>query len=334
MAVTLEDVALKAGVSHTTVSLVLHGDKKISEKTRIRVMDIIQEMNYHPNYNARSLAKGKTNTIAVLASFYSSFFAMDIMKGIEDSAIKTDFDLNQYSTRGDKERELNQVRSILYGRRADGIIIISLQPGPETLKEFKDADIPVVIIERRIDGISCVRTDNEKGAYMAAEHLIKSGRKNIGIVCGHLDCYDCVNARERNTGFMKAINDYGLKLDKRNCANSWYEFNDGATAMKEIYEKGGRPDAVFCASGDPVAFGFMKEAQRMGIKVPQDMAVVGYDDILASSLVYPALTTVRQPITEMGKQALNIMVKTINGELKEATTTTFEPELIIRESAI
>lgn len=333
MAVTLEDVALKAGVSHTTVSLVLHGDKKISEKTRTRVLAAIEQMNYHPNYNARSLAKGKTNTIAVMASFYSSFFAMDILKGIEDEVVKTEYDLNQYSTRGDKDRELKQVKSILYGRRADGMIILSLQPEIETLKEFKDAGMPVVMIERRIEGISSVRTDNEKGAWMAVQHLIKTGRKKIGIIHGHLDCYDCINAKERHAGFIKSLKDHGAVYDKNHSAGTWYGFDDGVKACREIFDRGSRPDAVFCASGDPVALGFMKEASRLGIKIPSDMAIVGYDDMLASSMVSPSLTTIRQPIVKMGKEALDIIVKTINNELKEPVTTTFEPELIVRESA-
>jgi len=333
MAVTLEDVALKAGVSHTTVSLVLHGDKKISSKTREKVMAAIEQMNYHPNYNARSLAKGKTNTIAVMASKFASFFAMDITKGIEDEAFKTEYDLNQYSTRGDKEKELKLVKSILYGRRADGMIIISLQPEPESLKEFKDAEMPLVIIERKIDGISSVRTDNVKGAYMAAEHLIKSGRKNIGIIHGHLDCYDCINAKERYDGFTKAMSDHGLELDKKNAAGTWYKFEDGVVACREMFDRGARPDAVFCAAGDMLALGFMKEASRLGIKIPDDMAVIGYDDILAGSMVSPALTTIRQPIEKMGREALSIVLRTINNEIKEPVTTTFEPELIVRESA-
>lgn len=333
MAATLEDVALKAGVSHTTVSLVLHGDKKISGKTRDKVLAAIELMNYHPNYNARSLAQGKTNTIAIMASFFSSFFAMDIIKGIEDESVKTEYDLNQYSTRGDKEREIKQVKSILYGRRADGMIILSLQPDIQTLKEFKTAGMPVVLIERKMEGLSCVRTDNEKGAYLAAEHLIKTGRKKIGIICGHLNCFDCVNAKERYAGFTQALKDYGVSYDKNNSAATWYEFEDGVKACREIFERGSRPDAIFCASGDPVALGFMKEARRLGIKVPGDIAVVGYDDILASSMVSPALTTISQPMTKMGSEALDIIIKTINNEIKEPVVKTFEPELIVRESA-
>jgi len=333
MAVTLEDVALRAGVSHTTVSLVLQGNKRIGKKTRDKVLVAIKQMNYHPNYNARSLAKGKTNTIAIMGAHYSSFFATDIISGIEDESGKTDYDLNQYSTRGDKVKEEKQLKSILYGSRADGIIIISMRPDPEILKEFRAASIPVVLIERRMEGVSSVCVDNEKGAYAATEHLIKSGRKKIGILYGPLDNNDCTNAKERYAGFTKALKVHGMACDKQSSCSTWYGFEDGVKACREIFEKGGRPDAVFCASGDIVALGFMKEAARLGIKIPSDIAVIGYDDMLASSMVSPALTTVRQPITKMGSEAFSLVIRSIKNELKEPAIITFEPELIIRESA-
>jgi len=331
--VTLKDVALQAGVSHTTVSLVLHGEKKISGKTREKVLATIEQMKYHPNYNARSLAKGKTNTIAIMASSFSSHFVMDIIKGIENESAETEFDLNQYSTRADKNKEIKQIKSIIYGRRADGIIMISLLPDEETLKEFKNSNTPVVFIERKIEGFSSIMTDNEQGGYLAAEQLIKSGRKNIGIIYGHLDCNDCLNAKERYTGFMQAMKDYGVTYDKSNSANTWYEFDDGINVCREMFERGARPDGIFCASGDLVALGFMKEASRLGIKIPSDLAIIGYDDILASSMVSPSLTTIRQPIMKMGQEAIDITIRTIKGEIKKPVNITFEPVLTVRESA-
>jgi LacI family transcriptional regulator len=333
MAVTLEDVAQKAGVSHTTVSLVLQGSKRIGKKTRDRVLSAIKEMNYHPNYNARSLAKGMTNTVAIMAAHYSSFFTLDIISGIEDESGKTEYDLNQYSTRGIKEKEAKQLKSILYGRRADGIIIISFRPEAEILKEYSGANVPMVLIERRVAGLSSVCADNEKGARVAVEHLIKAGRKNIGIIHGPLDNNDCTNAMERYTGFTKALAAHGLDLDKRNSAASWYGFDDGVKACGEMVGRGGKPDAVFCAAGDAVALGFMKEAGRLGIKVPSDIAIIGYDDMLAAAMSSPALTTVRQPIAKMGGEAFSLVMKSIKGELKKPVEMTFEPELIIRETA-
>jgi DNA-binding LacI/PurR family transcriptional regulator len=193
--------------------------------------------------------------------------------------------------------------------------------------------MPVVMIERRIEGYSSVRTDNVKGAYMAAEYLIKNGRKSPGIICGRLDCYDCINAKERNEGFIKALEDHGAVFDKNCSEYTGYKFDDGVAACRQMFDRGARPDAVFCAAGDTVALGFMKEARRLGIKVPGDIAVVGYDDILASSMVSPSLMTIRQPIIKMGREALSIILGTLNHEIKETVTTTFEPELIVRESA-
>jgi LacI family transcriptional regulator len=333
MAVTLEDVAKKAGVSHTTVSLVLHGDKKISAVTKQKVMRIIEEMNYHPNYYAQSLANGKTNTIAVLISFYSSLFATDIMKGIEDESMYSAYSINQYSTRGDKDLEKEQMEKILYGKRADGLIVISLQPDMKIMEDYKAAGLPIILIERKNVGFSSVVANNEKGAYLAASHLIKSGRKNMAIASGRLDCFDCINAEERFNGFNKALNEAGMKFDDNNFFPTWYEFEDGVRIMSGIAEKKMKIDALFCSSGDNVALGAMKEAKKRGIKIPDDIAIIGYDDILVASMLQPALTTVRQPIVQMGREAYNLMCKSLNNEIKEPVVTVFEPELIVRESA-
>ncbi len=333
MAVTLEDVAKKAGVSHTTVSLVLHGDKKISGATRDKVMRVIEDMNYHPNYNARSLARGKTNTVAILASFFSSLFATDIMKGMEDEAINTDLSINQYSTRGEKDREEDQLDKILYGKRADGLVVISLQPEIKIMNEFRSAGMPVVLIERKMDGFSSVGTDNEKGAYMAASHLISTGKKNIAIACGHLDCVDCINSKERFAGFTRALKENGLEFRQENFFPTWYGFEDGIRVMAQITGEKRKIDALFCASGDNVALGALKEAKVRGVSIPDDIAIVGYDDLLVSSMVQPALTTIRQPIIKMGREAFNLVIKSMNNEIKEPVVTTFEPELIIRETA-
>jgi LacI family transcriptional regulator len=191
----------------------------------------------------------------------------------------------------------------------------------------------MVLIERRMAGLSSVCADNEKGARLAVEHFIKSGRKDIGIIHGPLDNNDCTNAKERYEGFTEALKEHGLAFDKRNSAASWYGFDDGVKACREMLDRGGRPDAVFCAAGDAVALGFMKEAGRRGIKVPSDTAVIGYDDMLAASMVSPALTTIRQPIAKMGAEAFSLVMKSIKNELKEPAELTFEPEIIIRESA-
>ncbi len=333
MPVTLEDVAKIAGVSHTTVSLVLHNDKKISGATREKVMKAIEELKYQPNIHARTLACGKTNTIAILSSFFSSSFATEIMKGIEDEIIMTEYDIHQYSTRGDKEKVIKHIDSIVYGRRADGLIVMSLLPERKQLDECVQNNMPVVLIERQIDGFSSVRTDNEKGAYMAGSHLIKTGRKKIVFVCGRIDCYDCINAKERHNGFKRALRDGGMEFRESEAVYTWYDFNDGVRVMSELLDSKRDMDAVFCASGDMVALGMIKEARNRGIRIPQDIAFVGYDDILASSIATPQLTTVRQPIAKMGKEALDMMMRTINKDIKEPVVTTFEPELVVRESA-
>jgi LacI family transcriptional regulator len=333
MAVTLEDVAKIAGVSHTTVSLVLNGDKKISESTRKKVMRAVEEMNYYPNYHARSLANGKTGTIAVVATFFSSFFAADIMKGIEDESLKTDYNISQHSTKGDKKREEAVLKNILYGRSADCVIAVSIEPPAAILEEFKNRGVQVVFIERSMEGFPAVKVNNYRGAGLAARHIIKSGRRNIAMLYGMFESGDCCNSRERLAGFRGALDEAGINLPDRNIISSAYEMDDGAKAFDEIYSSGIKADAVFCATGDMTAIGFIKRAQAEGLKVPQDISVIGYDDLMISSVVSPPLTTVRQPIIDMGREAFNIACGMINAPDKEATVKMFEPELIIRESA-
>jgi LacI family transcriptional regulator len=333
MAVTLEDVAKRAGVSHTTVSLVLNGDKKISESTRKKVMRTVEEMNYYPNYHARSLASGKTGTIAVVATFFSSFFAADIMKGIEDESLKTDYNISQHSTKGDKKREEAVLKNILYGRLADCVIAVSIEPSSEILEEYKNRGVQVVFIERAIKGFPAVKVNNYRGAALAARHIIKSGRRNIAMLYGMFENGDCCNSRERLAGFRGTLDEAGISLPERNIISSAYEMADGAKAFDEIHSSGIKADAVFCATGDMTAIGFIKQAQSKGFKVPQDISVIGYDDIMISSVVSPSLTTVRQPIISLGREAFNIACGEISSPGKDPVVKVFEPELVVRESA-
>jgi DNA-binding LacI/PurR family transcriptional regulator len=333
MAVTLEDVAKKAGVSHTTVSLVLKGDNKISKRTREKVLQAVSEMNYYPNYHARSLANGKTGTIAVVATFFSSFFAADIMKGIEDESLRTDYNISQYSTKGDRNRQEALLKNILYGRMADAVIVVSIEPERAILDEYMRKGVPVIFIERAVEGFCAAKVDNEKGASLAAEYIIKSGRKNIAMLYGKYEDGDCSNSRERLTGFRRTLDRAGIGLPDGNIIRSAYEMSDGAGALDEILKIDRKIDAVFCATGDMTAIGLMKQAASLGIKVPQDIAVIGYDDILVSSIVNPALTTVRQPIIKLGREAFNMARSMAHEPDGEPAVTVFEPELIIRESA-
>ncbi|MBN2754229.1 MAG: LacI family DNA-binding transcriptional regulator [Candidatus Goldbacteria bacterium] len=330
MRVTIKDIAKKVGVTPATVSMVINNSPKISQKTKDLVMQSIKEMNYHPNYIGRSLVKGKTNNIAVVASFFASLFALESVRGIENNLRKTAYNLILYSTRGVEENERDVLRRVFYERRADGFIIISLKPDDELVAEFEKEGLPVVFIEEIVKGAPTVKFNNIKGAFMATEYLIKKKRKKIAIIKGS----KVLNAEERFKGYKDALEYYGIPFDEKKVIDVVdYTFEEGETLLKNLMKKSGGVDAVFCSAGDITAIGVMDAAKKAGIKIPQDLSIIGYDDVYLSNLTSPGLTTVRQPIAQMGMQAFDLLTDMIEGSAPmESKIISFEPELIIRDS--
>jgi LacI family transcriptional regulator len=335
MSVTIKDVAKKAGVSHTTVSMVVHDDKRITPETKKKVLAAIEELKYHPNYLARGLVQGKTNTIAVMASFFSSFFEMNFLRGIEQEIGDSEYQINEYSTRGRPGVKQQIMEQILYGKRADVLISLSIKPEKSMLEEFKRSELPIILIEEEMKGAHTLKTDNYKGGFLAGEYLVKKGHKNIGVIVGEINGDEVgTSPDERLRGFKRALEDNGAVFNKDLVIQiKNFDYKDGKEALKEYLSGGAKLDAVFCAAGDYVAMGFLEEAKRQGVKVPQDIAVVGYDDLEMSAIVNPPLTTIKQSITELGREAFKIAVLAADGKLKEPKCIILAPELKIRESA-
>jgi LacI family transcriptional regulator len=330
MRVTIKDIGKRVGVTPATVSMVINNSPKISQKTKERVMQAIKEMNYHPNYIGRSLVKGKTNNIGVVASFFASLFALESVRGIEQNLRKTPYNLILYSTRGIEENEKDLLRRIFYERRADGLVIISLKMEKEILDEFKSEGIPVVFIEEIVEGAPTVKFNNIKGAFLATEYMIKKGRKNIAIVIGDRG----LNAEERLKGYKEALEKYNIPLKNDNVINVLnYSFEEGEEILNMILERQEKVDGVFCGAGDITAIGIMDAAKSRGVRIPEEFGIIGYDDIYISNLTTPSLTTVRQPIAQMGMRSFDLLMEMIEGKTgSESKIISFEPELIIRES--
>ncbi len=330
MRVTIKDVAKKVGVTPATVSMVINNNPKISQKTRERVLEAIKEMNYHPNYIGRSLVKGKTNNIGVVASFFASLFALESVRGIEQVLRNTQYNLILYSTRGLEEKEADLLQRIYYERRADGLIIISLKADTKMIEEFKKENIPVVFIEELVEGAPTVKFNNIKGAFIATEYLIKKGKKNIALVVGDKG----LNAEERIKGYREALNKYGMQYSEDNVINVLnYSFEEGEEILDIILEKSNKIDGVFCGAGDITAIGIMDAAKNKGIRIPDDIGIIGYDDIYISNLTTPSLTTIRQPIMQMGMRSFEMLLEMLEGRtVSDGKIISFEPELIIRDS--
>ena len=342
MKVTIRDVAAKAGVSHTTVSMVINNDSRITMETKEKVMKAIKEMNFHPDAGARSLARGNSNVIAFITVMYVSPFISAILEGVETQAYdlgRYEYSIEPHSTRKSPAMRKNMLEEIMYGRQARGIILLGETPSEKLVQEFKVRGVPIVLLEKKVKGAHSVRLDNFGGAYKAVEYLIKKGRKRIGLVTADIaplfeDVEVYSSAADRFDGYKKALEDNGIAFEPGLIMPAHtFSYEEGIDAMNAFIDRNLKPDAVFCSAGDMTAIGVMEQAAARGVKVPDDMAVVGFDDLLLSKFVKPSLTTVRQPLNRMGREAFDTIIAAIEGKLKEEKDIVFQPELIIRESA-
>ncbi len=339
--VTMQDIATRAGVTKATVSMVINNDKRITEATRQRVLKIVKELNYYPNESARKLAKGKTESIAFVVPRFGSTFIASILDGFEKRTYETKRYLNgiqPYSTRNEIAAREEILRKILFGHKADAVVLLDQTPSRKIVSEYQEKNIPMVLIETKTTGAHSVRVDNIKGAYLATSHLAQKGRGKIGMIVG-ISKQDPIYeenpvTEERLQGYQKALVDNKLKFDRDLVATiENYDSTEGGECLKQLLKKDPDLDAIFCAAGDIVAMGVMEEARQRGISIPKKLSLVGFDDILAARLVTPGLSTVRQSFGEIASAAFDIAMDSIDGKLAKEKHILLEPELIVRESA-
>jgi len=302
--------------------------------TKKKVMEAAKQLNYHPNHLARSLVSGKTYVIGVVANFFSSTFEMEILKGIEQSirSTETEYVINLFATLSKNDQVLTD---ICLGKHADGVILLSISPSPEVVRLYNENKCPMIVIDEQAEGAIEITMDNYHGAYMATEHLINSGRRNLALVLGDSTREELgLSQKERKDGFLQALKDNGLRFNSRNVFYiEDYYFEEGQIVFKRMQRYGYDIDGIFCAAGDIVASGIMQEAKTMHVKIPDDLSIIGYDDIFSSSLVDPPLTSVRQPLFQIGKNGYARMVRLLEGtEEYKPNKFVYEPQLIVRSS--
>jgi len=331
MSVTIHDVAKLAGVSHTTVSWAIHDRPGISAATKEKVFKAIAELDYHPNLLARSLVRGKTNTIAIVAPFFSSSFEMEVLKGIEQSAPenKDQYSITLFNT---MEQNDKVMKEIVHGKRADAVISLSLAPSADVVSLYTANRVPLIVIDETAPDTVEIQLNNFRGGYLAAKHLLDSGRRRIALVLG--DNGDLgLSQRERKRGYEQALRESGAEIDEKLYFYiADYYFEEGQALFPRMRELMSGVDAVFFAAGDLVAMGFMLEARHAGVSIPKDLSVIGYDDIPSAGLVMPALTTVRQPLFQIGKAAYAEAIRALESGETEPRAIVYEPRLVLRES--
>ena len=339
--IIIRDIARLAGVSESTVSKAINNYSDIPEKTRGKIQKIIQEQNYRPSKSARELRTGVNDSIAFMSGRISSHFTVEILSAIEKNTFSSGryvHGIVPYSTNYDRKVMDEIFMKILYGREVSAIVALAMNPDPGMLLKYKTAGIPLILIENFMKNAHSVNTDNRMGGFIAADYLIKKGRKKIGLVCGGLKAGSkagfSYTAVERKAGFAEAHEKSGIRPDDRFLElAAEYTIAEGMEIFDGFMEKGARPDAVFCASGDMTAVGVMESAKKHGLRIPDDLAVIGFDDSTASAFFDPPLTTVRQPIEKLGAEVFNTAVAAIEGKLKSFKHVAIEPELIVRKSA-
>lgn len=329
---TLEDVAKLAGVHRSTVSRVINNSPNVSPEVRKRVLKVIQTTGYQPNAVARSLASQRSNVIGLVlprsvSSFFTDPFFPHLTQGIAFGCNNNNLTLSLFlaGTREDEEKILPRIsrRGLL-----DGILIQSGRPDETMINHLTKANIPSAILGRPFepDGLSYIDVDNVSGAMKATQHLIDLGYQRIATITGN---HDSTVTTDRLEGFKKAIDAANTEIEDTLIAEGDFSESSGYLAMKTLLPS--KPDAVFAAS-DIMAAGAMRAIQESGLRVPEDVAIVGFDDVPIARQMEIRLTTIKQPITRFGIKAVELLIDLIENGPKPARRIILDTELVIRDS--
>ncbi|MFF7449747.1 MULTISPECIES: substrate-binding domain-containing protein [unclassified Streptomyces] len=331
---TIITVAARAGVGRTTVSRVINGSELVSEKARAAVLAAIAELNYVPNSVARGLVTSRTNSVALVipeseARLGSEPYFSAVIRGVSTALAETRTQLQLVLIRDQSERD--QLTKSVAERRVDGVLLVSVHqhdPLPGLLEEM---GLPTVLAGRRSpdESLSHVHSDNTGGAAAAVDHLLARGRRTVATISGPLDMEV---GRSRLQGWREALEKAGHRGTDRLVTSADFTEEGGAAAMRSLLERVPELDAVFVAS-DVMAAGALAELRRQGRRVPDDVAVVGFDDSIIARHTNPPLTTVRQPVEEIGAMIARILLEEINDPETPRRRVTLPTELVVRESS-
>jgi LacI family repressor for deo operon, udp, cdd, tsx, nupC, and nupG len=335
--ITSYDVARRAGVSQTTVSLVLNrvAAANISDETRRRVVAAAEQLGYIPDAAAQALVRGRTRIIGVVVTTLDDPFIGALVQAIESAAHDRGYVVILTSYNDIPEREI-AAAEMLQSRRVDGVIVTSSRTGALYGGRLEQPRPPVVLINslaQRSDGpFFSVGVDNRHGGYMATSHLIQKGHRRIAYVASPPDRNDNT---ERMAGYRQALAEALIPLDPSLLVPGTGDIPGGQQALPVLMSRGEPPSAVFCYN-DMTAIGLIDAARRMGLSIPQELAVVGFDDIAFAQLCHPSLTTIAQPIAELGRRAVERMLVLLSEDAHSAApgrNVTIEGQLVVRESS-
>jgi LacI family transcriptional regulator len=327
--ITIFDVASDAGVSNGTVSRVLNNDRHVKQETRERVLKSIEELGYTVNRQARSLAGGRTQIIGVLVPDLGTGYIGEIIRGIDAELQLAHYDLMLYTTHRTAVKEANYVVELAQGM-VDGLLLVLPRNPTDYVGTLQKRHFPFVLIDHQGTGKDCpaVGATNWQGAYNATEYLIKLGHTRIGFITGSMDLGA---SADRLEGYQSALRANHIPYLPDLVCESSFQQSEGYTCGLTLLKQNPPPTAIF-ASNDVMAMGVMDAVRENGKRIPEDISVIGFDDIPQASMVRPALTTIRQPLRNMGAVAAQMLLDMFKDPDTNPKRIELPTELVIRES--
>lgn len=330
---TIKDVAKRSGVAVGTVSAVINNNSWVSDEMRLRVQKAIEELNYQPNLLARNLRTQRSDTIGLIVSDITNPFFPQIVRSIDAMARKNGYMVILCDANEDSQIGLDTFK-VLLEKKVDGFIFIGGILDDDKLVNYLKKKCPFIVVIERDYGVSEVGTvivDSINAGYIATKHLLDLGYSRVGIIAGPLDDVFIHGSFGRYEGYQMALKAYNMPFDEKLVKKGDFTYKGGYRAMKQYLNEKSDVRAIF-ASNDIMAIGAMVAIKEHGLRIPEDIALVGYDDIPEASYTYPSLTTIRLPKAKLGEAAVETLVSHLQGKKQVSLKKVLPTELIIRQS--
>jgi LacI family transcriptional regulator len=328
--VTIRQIADLAGVSIATVSRVLNNHRDVSPATREAVLEVVRRHGFSSNRNARALAAGRTGLVGVTLPLVADAYFSPILSGAAEALYNQDMRAILCPTLHQHDREVGLIERLMHGT-TDGAIVLLPEESSEELEALQAQGYPFVVADPRVplhEGIPCVSAAHAAGAQQATEHLLALGHRRIAAITGPSGW---VATEDRRNGYYSALAAAGVLPDPELEVESNWKIDGGYAGAAALLELPEPPTAIF-AFNDNLAIGAMQAARERGLHLPEDLSIVGFDDTEEARIVTPALTTVRQPLAELGRMAVSLLVRLIDKQRVEALRVELETRLVVRES--
>lgn len=325
---TMKDIARLAQVSTSTVSHVINGSRFVSDEIREKVMRIVAELNYTPSAVARSLKVRETKTIGLLVTATNNPFFAEVMAGVEQYCQKNQYNLIIATTGGDAKRLQQNLQTLIH-KQVDGVLLMCGDSRFQADMEL-EVSLPLVVMDWWFTELNAdkILENSEYGGYLATKSMVDAGHQKIGIITGNLRKSV---AKNRLQGYKKALSEANIVLNPDWIVESHFDFEGGIVGAQKLLSLSDRPTAIFCCS-DTIAIGAYQAIQNQGLRIPQDISIMGYDDIELARYLFPSLSTISQPKAELGKLAVETLLQRIQEPNENYRTLVLEPACILRES--